>query len=246
MSASPTAAALVVGNEILSGKIREANIYELARLLRSLGVLLDRVAVIRDDLEIVAREVEELARSHDHVFTSGGVGVTHDDLTIAAIARAFSVPVVRDPDLEALIRRHFGANLHENHLALADVPRGTRQLYGERSPWPLALKENVFILPGVPEVFRMKLEIVRKHLGDPGAPYLSRAVYTRMDEAMLKPLLDRVVARHPEVEVGSYPRWADPRYQTKITFDSQDAEALARVLTEFMGLLPQGEPQWVE
>jgi molybdenum cofactor synthesis domain-containing protein len=246
MPAAPTAAALVVGNEILSGKIREANVYQLAGLLRSLGVVLARVAVVRDDLETIAREVQELSRSHDHVFTSGGVGVTHDDLTIGGVARAFGVPVVRDPDLETLLRRHFGKNLHENHLALANVPQGTRHVYGAKSPWPLALKENVFILPGVPEVFRMKLEIVREHLKGSGAPILTRAVFTRMDEALLKPLLDAVVARHPEVEVGSYPRWNDPRYQTKVTFDGRDAEVLSRVLEEFKRLLPEGEPQWVE
>jgi molybdenum cofactor synthesis domain-containing protein len=246
LTASKTAAALVVGNEILSGKIREDNVYELARLLRALGVVLARVSVVRDDIEIIAREVEELSRSHDYVFTSGGVGVTHDDLTIAAVARAFGVPIVRDPDLEALLRRHFGKNLHENHLALANVPEGTRQVYAKSSPWPLALKENVFILPGVPEVFRMKLDVVREHLKGSGAPILTRAVFTRMDEALLKPLLDAVVARHPEVEVGSYPRWNDPRYLTKITFDGRDAETLARVLAEFLGLLPEGEPQWVE
>ncbi|MGH9321465.1 MAG: competence/damage-inducible protein A [Vicinamibacteria bacterium] len=243
---SPTAAALVVGNEILSGKVHEANVLELARTLRSLGVVLARVVVIPDDLETIAREAKTLSVAYEFVFTSGGVGVTHDDLTIAGIARAFAVPVVRDPELEALLRRHYGNALHENHLALANVPQGARKLTIEGSPWPLTAIENVFILPGVPEIFHRKLSIVRAHLRSSARPFLSRAVFTRLDEAILKPLLDEIVARHSDVEVGSYPRWGDPTYDTKITFDGQDEAAVGRALEDFLKLLPPGEPQWIE
>jgi molybdenum cofactor synthesis domain-containing protein len=245
-SGAPTAAALVVGNEILSGKIREANVYELARVLRSLGILLGRVLVVPDDAGIIEAEVRDLKSRYDHLFTSGGIGPTHDDLTIAAIARAFDVPVVRDPELEALIRRHYGKDLHENHLALANVPRGSRGLYIERSAWPLTVIDNVYMLPGVPEIFRLKLEIVQAHLGGGARGFVSRAVFTRMDEALLKPLLDAVVSRHPRVEVGSYPRWNDPEYETKITFDSKDSGDVERALEDFVKLLPDGEPQWTE
>lgn len=242
---NPRAAALVVGNEILSGKIREANVYELSRTLRSLGVVLDRVVIVPDDVEIIAQEVKSLAASHDYAFTSGGVGPTHDDLTMAGVARAFGVPIVRDPELETLLRRHYGNRVHENHLALANVPRGARQIRIDRSPWPLTAMENVFILPGVPEVFRMKLDILREHLKGT-RPFLSLAVYTKMDEALLKPLLDQIVASHPLVEVGSYPRWNDPSYETKLTFDGQDEPAVRRAFEDFLELLPEGEPQWTE
>jgi molybdenum cofactor synthesis domain-containing protein len=241
MTPSRTAAAIVVGNEILSGKISEANVYELARVLRSSGVLLSRVVIIPDDMEIIAREVRELRAEYDHVITSGGVGVTHDDLTIAAVARALGVPVVRDPELEALIRRHYGDTVHENHLALANVPEGARKLTIEGSVWPLVAIENVYVLPGVPEIFQRKLEILRAHLGKTAPPFVSRAVYTRMDEAVLKRLLDEIVARHPAVEVGSYPRWNDPKYETKVTFDGKDREAVERALEHFLKLLPPGE-----
>lgn len=245
-SPSPTAAAIVVGNEILSGKIAEANVYELARALRASGVLLSRVAVIPDELETIEGEVRALSPAHDYVITSGGVGVTHDDVTIAGVARAFGVPVVRDPELEALIRRQYGEKILENHLALANVPEGARKLTAEGYAWPLVAIENVFILPGIPEIFQRKLGILRAHLGKTLAPFLSRAVYTRMDEALLKPLLDEVVARHTAVEVGSYPRWNDPKYETKITFDGKDGEAVERALEHFLKLLPPGEPQWIE
>jgi molybdenum cofactor synthesis domain-containing protein len=245
-SRPPTAAALVVGNEILSGKVREANLYELAGVLRSIGIVLGRVVVVPDDVAVIEREVRDLKERYDHVFTSGGVGPTHDDLTIAGVARAFDVPVVRDPELEALVRRHYRETLHENHLALANVPRGSRGLYIEQSVWPLTVIDNVYLLPGVPEIFRMKLDIIRSHLGGGSDAFVSRAVFTKMDEALLKPLLDEVVARHPRIEVGSYPRWNDPEYETKITFDGQDPGAVERALDDFVSLLPDGEPQWIE
>jgi molybdenum cofactor synthesis domain-containing protein len=246
MTSSPTASAIVVGNEILSGKISEANVYELARVLRSSGVLLSRVVIIPDDGETIAREVSELRARFDYVITSGGVGVTHDDVTIAGVARAFGVPVVRDPELEALIRSHYGENVHENHLALANVPEGARKLMAEGFAWPLVAIENVYILPGIPEIFQRKLGILRAHLAKAAPPFVSRAVYTRMDEAVLKPLLDEVVARHPTVEVGSYPRWNDPKYETKVTFDGKDREAVDRAVEHFLELLPSTEPQWIE
>ncbi len=246
MTSSPTAAAIVVGNEILSGKVSEANVYELARVLRSSGVLLSRVVIIPDDVEIIAREVASLRAAFDHVVTSGGVGVTHDDVTIASVARAFGVPVVRDPEIEELIRRQYGEKVHQNHLALANVPQGARKLLAEGYVWPLVAIENVYVLPGIPEIFQRKLGILAAHLAKAGAPFLSRAVYTRMDEALLKPLLDEVVAHHPSVEVGSYPRWNDPKYETKVTFDGKDREAVERALEHFRKLLPPGEPQWIE
>ncbi len=245
MARSPTAAAIVVGNEILSGKVREANVYELARVLRPAGVLLSRVVVVPDEIEIIAREVSASRAKFDYVFTSGGVGVTHDDVTIAAVARAFGVPVVRDPGLEALIRRHYGEKVHKNHLALANVPEGGRNLVAEGYPWPLLAIENVYVLPGIPEIFQRKLAILRAHLVT-APPFVSRAAYTRMDEALLKPLLDQVVARHPDVEVGSYPRWNHPAYETKLTFDGRDRDAVDRALENFLRLLPPGEPQWIE
>lgn len=245
MATPSRAAALVIGNEILSGKLQEANVVELARTLRALGVVLARVVIVRDEPAVISEEVRGLAESFDHVFTSGGVGPTHDDVTMAAIAAAFGVPVVRSPELETLLRKHYGEALHDNHLLLANVPEGARQLYGSRSAWPVTLFENVWILPGVPEIFRYKLDIVREHLRG-GSPFVSRSLFTRMDEAELKPILDRIVSGNPDVEVGSYPRWNDPAYETKVTLDGQDEAALGRAEAELRSLLPEGEPLWTE
>lgn len=240
-----SAAALIIGNEILGGKIREANVFELAGVLRRSGIVLERVLVIPDVRETIAEEALALSKRYDHVFTSGGVGPTHDDVTMAGIASAFRVAVVREPVLEKLLRDHYGDAITENHLLLANVPAGAEQLYIERSPWPVTRFRNIWILPGVPEIFRMKLEIVASHL-EGNAPFVSRAVFTKLDEGLLKPMLDAIVARHPTVEVGSYPRWRDPRYETKVTFDGTDPDAVERAFEDFQRQLPDGEPQWTE
>lgn len=240
-----TAAALIIGDEILSGKIQEANLVELARLLRSLGIELRRVVFLPDEVKLIAREVSRLASTHDDLFTSGGVGPTHDDVTLDGVARAFRVPVVIHPELLQLYKGHFGENLNEGHLRLASVPSGARLLSIAASRWPVVVMGNVWILPGIPEVFRMKLPILRQHL-QADTPFISRAVYTGMEESDLKALLDRVVAKHPQVVIGSYPTWSDPRYRTKITFDGKQSSAIERAVKDLLALLPDGEPQWIE
>src|SRR5271166_365751 len=122
--AAPTAAILVIGNEILSGKVEEANVAVLARELRALGVLLSRVVVVLDDIDTIAGEVTELSRTHDWVFTSGGVGPTHDDVTIEAVAKAFGVRVVSSPEMEGMLRAHYKERCSEGHLRMALIPEG--------------------------------------------------------------------------------------------------------------------------
>ena len=119
-----TAAALVIGNELLSGKVDEANLPVLARALRGLGVLLRRVVMVQDDARTIAREVQVLSAAHDWLFTSGGVGPTHDDVTIEAVAAAFGVAVVPSPQMEAMLREHYGARCTDGHLRMALVPEG--------------------------------------------------------------------------------------------------------------------------
>jgi molybdenum cofactor synthesis domain-containing protein len=245
MEPARTAAVLIIGNEILSGKIEEKNLAELARLLRELGVRLDRVVVVPDDVDVIAAEVAAMAKSHDWLFTSGGVGPTHDDVTIDAVAKAFGVPVVSAPEMEAMIRAHYGDRCTEHHLRMALVPKGASLEVTDEVRWHTVRFRNVWCLPGVPEVFRMKLAVVKASIG--AAPrFVSLAVYTKMDEGDLRPLLDRVVADFPGVEVGSYPKWHDPLYKTKVTFDGRDEARVRAAHEAFVAILPEGEPQPIE
>jgi molybdenum cofactor synthesis domain-containing protein len=237
-----TAAALLVGNELLSGKVHEANLVNLARTLRTLGVKLERAVMVPDDMQVIAREVRALADGHDVVFTSGGVGPTHDDITIEAVALAFGVSAIVHPEFAALLQGVYKEKMTEGHLRMALVPEGAELVHHEETRWPTVLMKNVWILPGVPEAFRMKLAVIRASVRGP-TNFYSREVFTKMDEPDLKPLLDRVVAAHPDVEVGSYPKWFDTRYKTKITFDATDEPKLEAAVREFLQNLPEGEPQ---
>ena len=239
---SRTAAALLIGNELLSGKIHEANLVELARTLRAAGVALKRVVMVPDELDVIADEVRILHAAFDVVFTSGGVGPTHDDITIEAVAKAFGVPAVVDATFEAMLRNVYGDRMTDGHRRMALVPLGADLVAHDEVRWPTVRMKNVWVLPGVPEAFRMKLAVVRDHVRG-SYRFVTREVFTRMDEPDLKPLLDKVVAAHPDVDVGSYPKWFDARYKTKITFDATDESKLEAAVTDFLALLPEGEPQ---
>jgi molybdopterin-biosynthesis enzyme MoeA-like protein len=195
------------------------------------------VVMILDEIDVIAREVKELAATHDVVFTSGGVGPTHDDLTIEGVARAFGAGVGIAPELDALLRAYYGERITEGHLLMARVPEGARLVSSGTVQWPTVVMKNVWVLPGVPEIFKLKMPLVREDLGS-DTPFLSMAVFTDLDEGQIKDLLDRVVAAHAGVEIGSYPKWNDPEYKTKLTFDGTDADRVRAARDEFAAGLP--------
>jgi len=244
-SLANTAAVVLIGNELLSGKIHEANLVELARTLRALGVSLRRVVMVPDEIDVIAGEVRALSDGHDVVFTSGGVGPTHDDVTLDAVAEAFGVGTHIDSTMEALLRSAYGERTTEGHLRMALVPDGAELATTAEILWPTVVMRNVWVLPGVPEIFRMKLAVVRAWVHG-AESFITRAVFTKMDEGDLKPLLDQIVEEHPEVEVGSYPKWFDPSYKTKVTFDGRSHADVEAASAGFLALLPEGEPQRVE
>jgi molybdopterin-biosynthesis enzyme MoeA-like protein len=236
---------LIVGNEILSGKIDEGNLRPLGQVLYGLGVRLTEATVVSDEVEAIAQQVNRLRSSHDFLFTSGGVGPTHDDVTVAGVAAAFGCDVVVDPTMATLIEAAYRDEITDTHLLMARVPRGATLERTADVRWPVIVKDNVWLLPGVPEVFRMKLAVVRARIPSE-RPFLSKAAYVGLDESSLKPLLDRVVFAHPAVQVGSYPKWSDTSYKTKVTFDGQTDTEVSAALKAFVAQLPAGEPKKLE
>jgi molybdenum cofactor synthesis domain-containing protein len=229
--ASRTAAILLIGNELLSGKVDDQNGRMLIRELRELGVSLERIEVVPDRLDDVAASVRGLAARVDTVFTSGGVGPTHDDVTLAAVAAAFDMTMIRHPELERRLRAGFGVGLHDRDLRMADVPAGARLEYGPGGPgatWPVIVVRNVWIFPGVPSIFQRKLAAVRELFR--AAPIHARALYSSEGEGAIAAALDEVVAAFPDVDVGSYPHPGAPDYRVKITLDSRDATRLDSAL----------------
>ena len=232
-----TAGIILVGNEILSGKIADANAAYLCRELRALGVDVRRIAVIPDEVELIAREVAEQSHDYDVVFTSGGVGPTHDDVTIEGVARAMGVKVVRHPALVGVLEGYYRDRLNEAHLKMAEMPEGAELLGGEPFRFPTILMRNVYILPGVPEIFRQKFEALRERFRD--RPFHLKNVYVRIGEGTLADHLNRLLADFPSLLLGSYPEFSNPEYKVKVTLESRDAGYLESALAEFLRRLPE-------
>ena len=231
-----TAGIILVGNEILSGKIADANAAYLCRELRALGVDVRRISVIPDDIQLIAQEVAAFSRAHDVVFTSGGVGPTHDDVTIEGVAVGMATKVVRHPMLVEILERHFRDRLKEPHLKMAEIPEGAELVGGETIRFPTVLMGNVYVLPGVPEIFRQKFEAIRGRFRD--QPIHLKNVFVAIGEGILADYLNRLLADYPLLLLGSYPEFSNPEYKVKVTLESRDRGYLEGALSEFLRSLP--------
>ena len=231
-----TAGIVLIGNEILSGKIADANAAYLCRELRQLGVELRRISVIPDEVELIAREVAAHSREYDVVFTSGGVGPTHDDVTIEGVARAMGVGVVRHPLLVAALEGHDRDRLNDAHLKMTETPEGAELVGGEPLRFPTILMRNVYILPGVPEIFRAKFDALRERFRD--EPIHLRNVFVSIGEGTLAEHLNELLTDFPLLLLGSYPEFSNPEYKVKVTLESRDPGYLDKALAELLRRLP--------
>lgn len=203
MTDTPTAAVLIIGNEILSGKTQDTNVAFLGKSLAALGISLREARVVRDEPEVIAAVVNELRACHTYVFTTGGIGPTHDDLTAESIALAFGVKLVLNEDAKSRLERGMGG-LNEARLKMAMVPEGASLVDNPISHAPGFRIDNVYVLAGIPNVARAMFESIVPELGR-GAPILSESIDLYMRESELAAALDAIAKSHPEVEIGSYP-----------------------------------------
>lgn len=229
-----SAAALIIGNELLSGKIADRNTPVLIAFLRKIGVALRRISVIEDVQEQIATQAHELAQAHDWVFTSGGLGPTHDDCTIAAIAQAFDVQVIRHPLLETQLRQHMGDRVNGPALRMAEVPEGAT-LVGN-GPFPTIRFRNILILPGIPDFFAAKLPLLN-HLFQGTSLHLSR-VYLDLPETKIAVILGEIDSKFHGVDIGSYPRTGVADHMVMVTFEGPDAEAVKLATRALIDALP--------
>jgi molybdenum cofactor synthesis domain-containing protein len=231
-----TAGIILIGNEILSGKTRDENAAYLCRELRALGVDVRRIAVIPDEVGLIADEVATFTKAFDLVFTSGGVGPTHDDVTMEGVARAMAVPVVRHPELVALLERYYRGTVTEAALRMAEIPEGAELVTGGTLRFPTILMRNVYVLPGVPEIFRQKFDALRERFRD--QPIHLKNVFVRIGEGTLADYLNRLLESFPLLQLGSYPEFSNPEYQVKVTLESRDRGYLEQALGDFLARLP--------
>ena len=231
-----SAGIVVIGDEILTGKFADENAAFLIRELRDLGVDLRRISIIPDDLDDIADTVTRFSARFDLVFTSGGVGPTHDDLTIPGIAKGFGTGVVSHPELERRVRAYWGERLAEANLRLAEIPDGAELVFGHDTTWPVVSYRNVFILPGVPALFKRKFVDIRDRFRS--EPVSVARVYVDADEGAIAGDLDAVVAAFRSVKIGSYPRFAETDFRVMITLEGKtgdDVRAAQAMLVARLG-----------
>jgi len=232
-----TAGIILIGNEILSGKVTDVNAAYLCRELRALGVEVRRITVIPDEVELIATEVRTFSQEYDVVFTSGGVGPTHDDVTIEGVAKALGVPVVREPRLVQLLEGYFKGRLNEARLKMAEVPEGAELTADGELVFPAVLVRNIYILPGVPEIFRQKFDALKERFRE--TPFHLCCVYVSMGEGTLADHLNALLAGHPDLMLGSYPEFANPDYKVKVTLESKDRGYLDEAVSDLLERLPR-------
>lgn len=240
----PSAGILVIGNEILSGKVVDTNSPYLCRELRNLGVEVERVLVIPDEIALIAREVKAMHEAYDYVFTSGGVGPTHDDLTLDGVGAAFDRPLELNTSIVSRIERAQGRKPNESQLKMARLPADSVLIDTGDLWFPVIVVENVYVFPGIPELLRKKFESIRQRFR--GVPFLLKRVYVRRRESDIAQDLHDLLGEFPELMLGSYPKIGEESFQVLLTLESRDAGYLQRALDSLLGRLPADAVHKVE
>lgn len=231
-----TAAVVIIGNEVLSGRIQDANLQFLAVTLKARGIRLREARVVADDPAAIVGTVNALRASYDYVFTTGGIGPTHDDITAQCVADAFGVPLLRDPRAVKLLEDYYGDRINEARLRMANVPQGADLLENPVSRAPGFQLGNVFVLPGVPSIMRAMVDGFKHRLAG-GAPILARTVGATLPESLVAAGLEAIQNRYPELEIGSYPYMRANRFGTSLVLRGTDAERLDLAAAEVAALV---------
>ncbi|HXV26186.1 MAG TPA: molybdopterin-binding protein [Alphaproteobacteria bacterium] len=227
-----TAAILIIGNEILSGRTRDANLPWLAERLNASGIRLMEARVIPDIPEAIVAAVNETRSRFDYVFTTGGIGPTHDDITSQCVARAFGLPLILDEEARARLQRHYPpGGLNEARLRMAHVPEGARLIDNPISAAPGFQIGNVLVLAGVPAVMQAMFEGIRHRLAG-GRTMLSRAIAAYLGEGVIATDLGALQARYEDLEIGSYPFVRQGRFGASFVIRGTEAGRIAACAEE--------------
>jgi molybdenum cofactor synthesis domain-containing protein len=242
---SVTACVLIIGDEILSGRTQDANLAFLAQGLNEIGIRLREARVIPDDSGVIVSTVNEVRRAFDYVFTTGGIGPTHDDITAQCVADAFSVPLIVHPEAKRLLETHYPpGHLNEARLRMAMVPEGAGLLPNPISRAPGFQIGNVFVLPGVPSIMQGIFEQLKHRLVG-GETMLSRSVSCQLAEGTLAADLGALQERYPDLQIGSYPYFRRGDFGVTLVLRGTDRERLAEATDELKALIHNlgGDPQ---
>ena len=238
---NPTAAMLVIGDEILSGRTRDANMHYLAGQLTGVGIDLKEVRVVSDDAPAIIAAVRALSHSYTYVVTSGGIGPTHDDITADCIAAAFDTPIDIRDDARALLQAHYdrdGKELNAARLRMARIPDGAKLIDNPVSVAPGFVLRNVHVMAGVPSVFQAMVASVLPTLSG-GAPLLSASLRVVRGEGDIAGPLGTFASAHPDLSVGSYPFQENGVYGANLVVRGADAAALDAAMAKLAALFAQ-------
>jgi molybdenum cofactor synthesis domain-containing protein len=238
---NPTAAMLVIGDEILSGRTRDANMAYLAGELTRAGIDLREVRVISDDADAIVAAVRALSTAHDVVFTSGGIGPTHDDITAENVARAFGRAISVRKDARAVLAAHYAARdmeLNEARLRMARIPEGATLIDNPVSAAPGFTIENVHVMAGVPQIFQAMVASVLPTITG-GAPLLSQSLDVARGEGDIAGPLTDLAARYPDLSFGSYPYIRGGAYGVNVVVRGHDGARVDAAMAELSGMVAE-------
>ncbi len=232
-----TAALIVIGDEILSGRTKDKNTGYIADYMTAIGIRLGEVRVVSDIEDEIVSAINALREKYTYVFTTGGIGPTHDDITADAVARAFGVPIDVDERAVAMMRERYApGDLTETRLLMARIPEGADLIENSVSRAPGFMIGNVIVMAGVPRIMQVMLDNVTPRLKT-GAKLLTRTVRVERPEGDVAPGLGRVQNEHPEVQMGSYPFFAKEKLGTHLVLRSDDEGQLDEALKSIWRML---------
>jgi molybdenum cofactor synthesis domain-containing protein len=233
----PTAAVLIIGNEILSGRTQDTNLSFLTAALGQIGIEVKEARIIPDVVAVIANNVNALRANYDSLFTTGGIGPTHDDVTAEAVALAFNRPLVRHPEALARLERHYGTKqLNDMRKRMADMPDGAYLIDNPISSAPGFRLENVYVLAGVPMIAKAMFEQIRPLLAG-GEPLLARTVRAFVPEGELAAGLLALQNAHPDVGLGSYPFMSGQKLGASIVARGRNAQQLDSIADKIAALM---------
>lgn len=238
-AANPTACLIVIGNEILSGRTQDANINFLATKLGGAGIPVREVRIIPDVAETIIATVNEVRARFDYIFTTGGIGPTHDDITVDCIARAFGVPVIRHPEAMQSLAEYYekmGTEFTDTRARMANAPEGADILENPAGKFPGFKIGNVHIMPGVPRVMQQIFEALLPSLVG-GPPIVMHVVTCDVREGDLAIDLEKIALRYPQVDIGSYPGMRNGAFITQLVSKGSDAAAVQQAGEEVIEMV---------
>lgn len=237
MPHNPSAAIVIIGNEILSGRTKDINLPWLGEQLSAMGIQLLEGRIVPDVPEAIIEAVNTVRKRYDYVFTTGGIGPTHDDITSGCIAQAFGVSLIRHPDAEAVLRVHYKPeDINEARLKMADVPEGATLVANPVSAAPGYRIGNVYVFAGVPRIMQAMFDNIRHEL-QTGEPIESRSVTTLLTEGTIAQGLEDIQNRYPDVSIGSYPMIRDGKLGTSLVLRSTNIPVLEKACNEVQALV---------